>query len=366
MSFRSEDWSPEGDYNGPTVDDGGTATNDYVFSPPVEKVLEWEPVLVEQVATPAQPPMTPATVPLPPAYEAVVSTAADPRHVFVGNDWRGDVWQVVDEGGNVIEWATPPGAPSTDVIPLSVANLGPVSVMTVAQAPVMPVLSFLPGAGDKIPDDKAHVYQGYDKIGDIYSMTDAAGNLVTWHVALNDDSRNAIPSTIGISPPKTPTGIAAPSSPISAVKPTGDGSTTKTPANTLGVPGGVLINPAVPVNTLTTATYDYSAPIQTDARHKYVGRQGSTDYWQIYDGTNVIEWQVKAGDESGRIIAGTARNLGPPSDKTIAGVDGTTTTAPLTPIAKIPGATTAAQSTGSGVTVVAVLGVVASLIGAFK
>ena len=166
--------------------------------------------------------------------------------------------------------------------------------------------------------DPTHVYVGRDGRGDVWQTFDSAGNRVLeWAVAVNADSRDIIPGTLR--------DLGAPSRYTVAQRPTAStagntgtaipGSLTGTP-NASGVPG-TYTGP-----TGGTTQVGGPQPRAADSRHKYVGRDSRGDVWQIFDGTNVIEWAVNAGDLSTNIIAGSGRNLGRPSPATVAQDDG--------------------------------------------
>ncbi len=58
----------------------------------------------------------------------------------------------------------------------------------------------------------------------------------------------------------------------------------------------------------------------TEPTHVYVGTDERGDVWQLYDASQdrVLEWAVAVGGDSRAMIAGTLRDLGPPSPYTIA------------------------------------------------
>ena len=279
---------------------------------------------------------------------------SDPRHIYVGRDYRGDVWQIVDSGGNVMEWATSPGDPSGYAITGSVRNLGPASSMTTAQPPA----TVATPTGDKIPDDASHRYVGTDANGDMYELTDAGGRIMRWYVRINDDSRNMIPGSASVVNPAG-SNVGAVKPPTPTITPAGDG-------------GAVAIvksqnNPGA------------GDKIPDDPTHTYVGTDGGGDYYRLTDaGGNWITWQVKVNDDSRNVIAGTVKNLG------YAGAPAAVRAVPNQPGAVVPSVTAAptgvpgsmainqpvnggTTTTGAGgFSVVTVIGIAASLLGAFK
>lgn len=334
------------------------------FDAPGNRVLEWAvapgndsrdtlPGTLRDLGPPspytaAQGPQTPA-----PARETASTAAAgnigDTAHKYVGTDGRGDVYQLYDAAsGNVLEWAVKVNDDSRNIIPGSLRNLGAPSRATVAQAPAgnatlntgTPGNQATPTAGNQLASaaartggtplaananafagvigDSSHKYVGTDSRGDVYQLYDAAGNRVLeWAVAVNADSRDIIPGTLrDLGPPSGATiaqrtNASTAGSTGSAVPGNISGSTAFS-----GVPGSYQ------GDTGGTTQAGTGQPRQADTRHKYVGRDSRGDVWQIFDGTNVIEWAVKAGDLSSNIIPGSGRNLGPPSPATIAQDDG--------------------------------------------
>lgn len=318
----------------------------------------------------------PPTLETPPATMSTTPTQGDPSHVFVGTDWRGDVWQLVDAGGNVIEWAVAPGADSRSVISGTVVNLGKPSPMTIAQAPAAnPIAtpaatttpppapaaatpkptptntqtddgptyggagSGLPGGtiGNPVQGDSRHVYVGRDASGDVWQIWDGA-NVIQWSVAPGDDSRNVRQSTVrNLGPassmtiaqatPKTPAPVQGGTTPIGA---SGSGA---------NVPNSAPANNTAPsANTAGTA----AAPgRKSDPRHQYVGRDASGDLWQLVDeGGKTIQWSVIPGAESGAALSGTVK---------ITATGGTPYTAP-------------AANAAGGLGLIAVVGILSQLI----
>lgn len=319
----------------------------------------------------------------------------DPAHKYVGQDERGQVWQTYDAAQNrVLEWAVAPGSDSRNIIGGSLRDLGAPSAMTIAQAPAgstlnAPTSTAIPttnngdtsapaqstnlptsapaAAVSRIVGDARHKYVGTDGRGDVYQVYDPAGDRVLeWAVAVNDDSRNVIAGSLR--------DLGAPSSATTAQRSDYTAPTTNNsnPSNAPGnaTPGAVRTNQ----NTQTTA--GAGQPRQSDARHKYVGRlPGGNDVWQLFDGTNVIEWQVKGGDESGNMISGTARILGAPSSMTVAQNDGTkpggpqsTTSQTISSSANQTGGGSSAAAAGAAdkPAVLVWLGIAASVISALK
>ena len=322
----------------------------------------------------------------------------DTSHKYVGTDSRGDVYQIFD-GTNVLEWAVKVGDDSRNVLPGSLVNLGPPSSMTTAQAPAATVTTptvttptapasntvnnspaVVPAPSIAANTDLAHVagdpshkYVGTDSRGDVYQLFDGT-NVIEWAVKPGDDSRNAIGGTIvNLGPPSsmttaqaTPPATVVNNSPQTSVAVPGAASTvpgtgTKSQVATVDTPGNYSLGttsaasigtPGVPgttlVNNPATATVGETPPRASSPRHKYVGRDARGDVWQLFDGTNVIEWAVVPGDPSGNVIQGSLRNLGAPSNMTVAQNDGTL---PGSPGSTVPGTganlTTNASVTGS-------------------
>lgn len=223
---------------------------------------------------------------------------SDARHVYVGRDGRGDVWQIADSSGMVHEWASHIGEPSGAVIAGSMTPLGPAGPMTVAQVP-----------GDKNPDHLRHVFVGTDWNGDHYRLNDERGHWMEWAVAINSDSRSTPiwgPFDRGLS------GLAAytPNS--------GSGGAVVVLPPTPVVP--VVVFPVIPPG--TEITTQYGSPKQDNARHRFEKRVGNRDYWQIWDGYRTIQWQVAAGASSSQKIAGTDHVVDPAFEQVVAPNDG--------------------------------------------
>ena len=319
----------------------------------------------------------------------------DPAHKYVGQDERGQVWQTYDGAQNrVLEWAVAPGSDSRNIIGGSLRDLGAPSAMTIAQAPAgstlnAPTSTAIPtttnrdtsapaqattlptsapaAAVSRIVGDARHKYVGTDNRGDVYQLYDPAGDRVLeWAVAVNDDSRNVISGSLR--------DLGAPSSMTTAQRSDYTAPTTNN-SNPSNAPGNATPG-AVQTNQNTQTTAGAGQPRQSDARHKYVGRlPGGNDVWQLFDGVNVIEWQVKGGDESGNIISGTARNLGAPSSMTVAQNDGTKPGGPQSTTSQTisssanqgaAGSSAAATAPGEKSAVLVWAGIAASLLSALK
>lgn len=294
----------------------------------------------------AQGPETP-----PPANQPTPSAGniGDRGHKYVGTDSRGDVYQLYDAStGNVLEWAVAVNADSRAIIPGTLRNLGAPSAGTVAQAPAgtvnvntgTPGNQPTPTAANQIAStaprtpgapiaananafagvigDTSHKYVGTDARGDVYQLYDPAGNRVLeWAVKPNADSRDIIAGTLrDLGPPSRMT-IAQRTNANTAGS-TGPG----VPGNISGSTSSSGVPGTYQGDTGGTTEAGSAQARQADTRHKYVGRDSRGDVWQIFDGTNVIEWAVKAGDLSSNIIPGSGRNLGRPSAMTIAQDDG--------------------------------------------
>lgn len=287
-------------------------------------------------------------VPPPEMDENFVATSTnapkkgDASHVYVGSDFRGDVWQLLDEStGTIKEWAVPPGSDSRNIISGTLADLGPPSSMTVGQnfnqtgaggvvnvgqgavtnppANTTTTIS-VPGAASVIKtgdrgNDASHVYVGRDGRGDVYQLFDGT-NVIEWAVLPGDDSRNRINSTVtNLGPPSSMTIAQATATALRPI-PTGTVDVITNGSGGGGTGGGGGVG-----NTGGTSVVNLSqVPVgrASDPRHKYVGRDGRGDVWQIFDGTNVIEWAVRPGADSASVIDGTLKNIGPPGANTVA------------------------------------------------
>lgn len=323
-------WTDENEFPGGP----GTETVQETTAP--ETNLEWDPPAPEPYQEPTQQPEPPLP-PEPPAFDRynMDPKQSDPRHVYVGRDSRGDVWQLIDEGGNVIEWAVAAGDYSGNVVAGTIRNLKAPSANTIAQGPGPAPI------GDTIPDDPKHRYAGTAPNGDRYQLTDDGGNVIQWVVPFGADSRQIIPSTIqNLGKPAGSTETPPPIAP------------TLPPLPFIADAGTVLLNPSP------------TPPKQSDPRHKYVVRDSRGDVWQLFDGANVLEWAVKRGDLSGNVIAGTVKNLGAPSSMTVAQDDGyRENPGPVVTAFPAPTATAAA---GDKSTILVLLGIAASVAGVFK
>jgi hypothetical protein len=350
-------------HDGGYYDDGPNDDGDQAdpFSP---AVIEQEPDNQSPPeSAPYIPPSNPAPLPI---------MQGDPSHKYVGSDSRGDVYQLVDAGGNVIEWAVAPGDDSRNVLPGTIQNIGAPSSMTIAQNYVPPASGVAVSSGPRI-GDASHKYVGSDSRGDVYQLVDAGGNVIEWAVAPGDDSRNVIGSTLrNLGAPSSATVAQTYIPPAQTPVPGGgktvtqviaNGGTTlppltaTTPARTNGVPGSIPQNQSsIPLSG--------GNPRQGDSRHKYVGRDSRGDVWQIFDGANVIEWAVLPGDDSRNALPGTARNLGAPSTATIAQNDGYSANAPLSVIASNNGlpAANAPASAGSLAVILSLAGIAVEML----
>lgn len=344
------------------------------------------------VAPPDFIPAAPATLP-PTNYQADTMntenpTQGDPAHKYVGRDSRGDVWQLFDPAQNrVLEWAVNPGEDSRNILTGTLRDIGAPSGMTVAQAggtvnasAAIPTTTnqdtSAPAQSTNLPTsapatalsrivgDSRHKYVGTDSRGDVYQLYDPSSDRVLeWAVKINDDSRNMIAGSLR--------DLGAPSSATTAQRTdyqaptTNNSNPSTTPSN--ATPGAVKTNQ----NTQTTAGGGQPRP--TDARHKYVGRlSNGNDVWQLFDGSNIIEWQTLGGDESGNFIRETIKNLGAPSSATIAQNDGTKPGGPQSmtsqTISSTAGqtTTTATAAPGEKSAVLVWAGIAASLLSALK
>lgn len=228
-----------------------------------------------------------------PPQETNNSMQGDPSHNFVRTDSSGDVWELIDAAGTVLQWSVPPGGDSRDIISgtlhvvapaplviasaptynpppqytgtnttgLGAASSAPPSAPAASAAPniVTPpstvAVTLAPNQSPAVAINSAHIASaaGHRYVGtvggeDIWQLTDAAGNVVQWRVKINDDSRNVIPGSLvnGAAPVAAPT--AAP--PVSsATVGTGGGGVSGTAGvtNNVPVPTG-LVNFTHPVS----------------------------------------------------------------------------------------------------------------------
>lgn len=202
------------------------------------------------------------------------------------------------------------------------------------------------------PSDPRHVYVGSvenpDVPGttfDVYQLYDGApgqNRVLEWKVNANDLSGNLIPGTLrDLGPPSSASVAQAPApvtppAPVTVPAPT---PATPPPAPVVTPPppapaSSGSFNAPVSQGTGTgTASGVVGGPVKGDPAHVYVGRNATGDAWQLIDaGGNVIEWYVPAGGDSrGPIIPGTTRNLGVPSNMTVAGNPATNSTPSTSP-----------------------------------
>jgi hypothetical protein len=293
-----------------------------------------------------EPPAPVNQTPAPVTQTTPVSLApvqGNPRHTYIRTDSGGDLWQVTDEGGNVIRWYVRPGDNSNAALPGTFQNLGRTeSTVTVANPsgglgaatnspPPAPVSNPPPNTttpatntatlitGPSSAQDHAsvasnplHKYQGSDGTFDFWNLRDEAGNLVGWKVLIGHPSGDIYPGSLqnfGGALNSVTTRPATVTPP-----PAGGGGNVTT---TTGTGGGGTNGTAGGTN-LKGAPLPADAGKASDPRHKYVGRDARGDVWQLFDGVNVVEWAVKIGDQSGAVINSSLRNLGPPSANTVA------------------------------------------------
>jgi hypothetical protein len=182
--------------------------------------------------TPATPPPAPpdaSTLPpaAPSSFNAPVSQGTgtgtpsgvvggplkgDPSHVYVGRNSVGDAWQLIDAGGNVIEWYVPAGGDSRGpIIAGTTRNLGAPSQMTVAKGPATPSASTGSGSSGSYNappppasvsnvrvgpiSDPRHTYVSRDENGDRWRVVDEGGNVVEWYTLPGAASGNVIAGT---------------------------------------------------------------------------------------------------------------------------------------------------------------------------
>lgn len=285
------------------VDEGGTTVRWTVAGGDDSRTVIPGTISTVPVAPPPAPgqvtpgqPAVPAVVVAPPP---VVSSAFNPTHRFVGKDASGnDVFQLINESGQTVEWKVRAGDDSRNMLPGSVSlvsgNEATPSRVTTPVVTAPPIVNTTGATADP-----THRLVGTDNAGNqVYRLTDEGGNVVQWTVKRGDDSRNAIPGTMQYvsGSYNQPTTVA-------------NGNT---PAVTQG--GPVARGGPGTGGTGTTSTQTTTAGNPT---HLFVGRDRyGNDVYQLTDeGGNLVEWAVKHGDDSRTAIAGTVKyvNAGSPS-----------------------------------------------------
>lgn len=213
-----------------------------------------------------------------PTPDPVATTSGDPSHHYIGKDSNGnDVYQLVDEAGNLVQWSVKPGDDSRNAID------GTVNYPTTkTQQPntVNPPTQTQTGPANTAPAEPTHVFIGHDINGnDVYQLIDEAGNTVQWVAKHGDDSNNAIAGTIHYVQP----GVA---------------DTKKTATATTNVSG----------ENKNTSTGNAATP-----SHTLVGRdKNGNDVYQLRDEAgNLVEWAVKHNDDSRASISSTVKYITP-------------------------------------------------------
>ncbi len=237
----------------------------------------------------------------------------DPAHDYVGREELGgqlvDVWQLYDPSRDrVLEWPVQAGDDSRNRIG-ELRDLGPPSSMTVAQRPAGSGGAQPPPNGNPISLAKPTILVGTTASGQpIKQLVDSGGLVKQWIEGngaildlVNAPSYGTLFHTTMTDAPKPGTGTGIVSGGGGTPPP---GGTTTPPPSGGGAPG---------------------LPVKGDPSHFYVGRDARGDVWQLYVSTpgdphfdHVLEWAVLPGHDSKELIAGTLRDIGPPSSMTVA------------------------------------------------
>lgn len=167
-------------------------------------------------ATIAQAPQSAATVAAPGSTANIQrGITSDPRHIYISRDANGDRWGLTDEGGTRIDWLVNFGAPSGQVIPGTLRNLGastlppppPPPPPPVNSAPANPPPASTVGTQAAPPantvsnvpvgsiTDPRHTYAGRDERGDKWRLVDEGGSVIQWYTLPGNSSGAKIPGS---------------------------------------------------------------------------------------------------------------------------------------------------------------------------
>lgn len=260
---------------------------------------------------------------------------------YDGSSDFGDYYVGTSPSGGYVRWAIPPGSYSvTDFLEGSIGGDGFTSAQLTRRistpADITPEMLSRPVASDPL-----HVYVRTENGRDFWRM-EWGGGVYTWQTPVGETSASIIRDTYGYvaGPVTTATGTVTAPAVITGAD--GNVSVTTPPATTVRAPGdsnqvtGSNQGGGGPNGSasggLIRAVPPADAGPRSSTAHVYVGRDVRGDVWQIFDGTNVLEWAVDIGEPSASLIEGTLRNLGAPSPGTVA--QAAPTVAPSTPAAK--------------------------------
>ena len=234
--------------------------------------------------------------------------------------------------GRSIRWQVARGDTYDRVLPGTV-NRAPLPDRT-SLANVKPVAS-----------ESWHTYVKSENGRDFWSGRFGAG-VYSWQTPVGmtsgsilQETYSYVPDPVSVPPLTTSSGSSAASNLVTG------GTVTKSPPATggAGTGGGGPNGAASGVQTVG-AVVPADAGARSYTNHVYVGRDARGDVWQIFDGNRVLEWAVKIGDQSAAVIDSSLRDLGPPSNMTVA--KGTTTTGTTPTAGTTP--TTTGTTTGTG------------------
>jgi len=249
----------------------------------------------------AAPPQTaPATIVTPPADN--ITTAKNPNpsripsdaaHRYIGTDGQGDIYQLTDAAGAVLQWKVPYNGDSRAMIPGTLTQIsGPTTALT-----------------------------GLSK------------------------STNT-PQASGTAAPTTTNGAPGIVNPI-APPTTGARDYNQNPTGSITAP--ITNTPTQKPDSLSSTLSSMPAHIAGDPSHKYVGTTAQGDVWQLYDAVNkrVLQWTVPVNADSRNIIAGTLQDLGPATPGTVAQAPGATSSVQTQPTVYLGGTTAGTVTTNT-------------------
>lgn len=136
---------------------------------------------------------------------------SDSRHIYLSRDANGDRWGMSD-GTTRLEWLVNFGAPSGQILPGTLRNLGPVVANPLPPPPVNSTPSTAPGANtvgtqaapppntvSNVPvgsiTDPRHTYAGRDERGDKWRLVDEGGSVIQWYTLPGNSSGAKIPGS---------------------------------------------------------------------------------------------------------------------------------------------------------------------------
>jgi hypothetical protein len=280
----------------------------------------------------------------PPPYVTLTLPNGQSQNVYNlrydGSSDFGDYYAGNDLDGKAIRWAIEPN--SYDVERYKEGSLSGFTAADLTPAYVSrPADTSADVLTRPVASDPLHVYVRTENGRDFWRM-EWGGGVYTWQTPVGQTSASIIQDTYGfVAGPVTQTTgtVTAP-----AVITGADGNVTVTTPPTDPVRASGASNQVTGSGQggggpngsasggLVRAVPPADAGPRSSTAHVYVGRDSRGDVWQIFDGTNVIEWAVEIGEPSAALIDGTLRNLGAPSAGTVA--QAAPTVAPSTPAAK--------------------------------